>query len=93
MYQYLMAVDRTFNTRLSLGTLMCGMNIQAAIEAGFTEYDFLKGEEPYKLALMNAGRRAMNVTLHNRTLPAVSAWSLRTANGLRKILHGGRVIA
>jgi CelD/BcsL family acetyltransferase involved in cellulose biosynthesis len=86
VYQYLMAVDRTFNKQLSIGNLMCGLNIQAAIDGGFTEYDFLKGEEFYKLKFMNRARRSLNLRLHNRTPRSLSAWVAASVNGFGKIV-------
>lgn len=86
MYQYLMAVDRTFNKAASIGTLICGLNIGQAIQAGFAEYDFLKSEEEYKFQLMTRGRRAMNLTVHNRTARSLVAWTFRAAQSLAKIL-------
>jgi CelD/BcsL family acetyltransferase involved in cellulose biosynthesis len=80
-----MAVDRTFNKQLSIGNLICGLNIQAAIDAGFTEYDFLKGEEVYKLKFMNRARRSLNFRLHNRTGRSLTAWTAAAATGLVKI--------
>jgi len=73
IYQYLMAVDRTFNRRISVGSLICAMSIQAAIEAGFVEYDFLKGPEDYKLRFMNRAIRSINICVHNKTLRSLSA--------------------
>jgi CelD/BcsL family acetyltransferase involved in cellulose biosynthesis len=86
MCQYLMAVDRTFNPSISVGTLICGMNIDAAIQAGYTEYDFLKTEEDYKLQLTNRGRRSLNLRLHNKTVRSLSVWTIQSANALAKIL-------
>jgi CelD/BcsL family acetyltransferase involved in cellulose biosynthesis len=86
IYQYLMAVDRTFNKQLSIGNLMCGLNIQGAIDGGFSEYDFLKGEESYKLKFMNRARRSLNLRLHNRTPRSLLAWVAAAANGFGKIV-------
>jgi CelD/BcsL family acetyltransferase involved in cellulose biosynthesis len=86
MYQYLMAIDRSFNPSVSVGTLICGLNIERAIGAGFAEYDFLKSEEEYKFRFMTRGRRALNVTVHKRTARSLVAWSLRAAQHLGKIL-------
>src|SRR5262249_2664674 len=76
-WRSLMAVDRKFNKTLSRGSLIWGLNIQGAIEEGFTEYDFLKTGEDYKLQWMNCARRSMNIRIHNRTLRSLSAWSGR----------------
>lgn len=86
MYQYLMAVDRSFNKALSIGHLLCGMSIACAIKRGFSEYDFLKTEEDYKLQLTNRGRRSVDLQLHNRTVRSLAAWTLRTTGELGKIL-------
>ena len=86
IYQYLMAVDRDFNPSLSVGNLICGMNIGAAIEAGFVTYDFLKGEEAYKFQFMNSACRSMSLTVHNRTLRSLVAWTADAASDLGKIL-------
>lgn len=86
MHQYLMAVDRTFNRAASIGTLICGMNIERAIGAGYAEYDFLKAEEDYKFQFMNQGRRALNVTVHNRTLRSLASLSVGAAQAFGKVL-------
>ena len=86
MYQYLMAVDRSFNRRISIGSLICGINIQAAIEAGCVEYDFLRGMEDHKLKFMNRARRSMNVSVHNKTLRSLSAWTIGAARHFGKLL-------
>jgi CelD/BcsL family acetyltransferase involved in cellulose biosynthesis len=86
MYQYLMAVDKAFNKRISVGSLMCGLNIQLAIDAGYREYDFLKGQEYYKLKFMNCARRSLNLRLYNRTAWSLSAWAGASAKGVGKIL-------
>jgi CelD/BcsL family acetyltransferase involved in cellulose biosynthesis len=86
VYQYLMAVDRRFHPSLSVGNLICGLNISAAIDAGFDTYDFLKGEEPYKFQFMNRACRSFNVTVHNRTLRAMAGWTLDASSDFIKIL-------
>ena len=86
MYQYLMAVDRSFNQKATLGKLISGMNIQAAIECGYTEYDFLKGHEQFKLELMTHARRSINLCVHNRNLRSLSAWTWNRASELGKLI-------
>jgi CelD/BcsL family acetyltransferase involved in cellulose biosynthesis len=86
IFHYLMAVDRTFNKQLSVGTLMCGINIETAIEGGFLEYDFLKGEEAYKLRFMNRARRSINISVPNRTLRSMSAWTFGAVTALGKMV-------
>jgi CelD/BcsL family acetyltransferase involved in cellulose biosynthesis len=86
MCQYLMAVDRTFNHKATLGKLISGMNIEAAIEGGYTEYDFLKGHEQFKLELMTHARRSINLCVHNRNLRSLSAWTWNSASQLGKLI-------
>lgn len=84
--QYLMAIDRAFDKSISLGTLMSGLSIQSAIEEGFTDYDFLKGQEEFKLQLMNRLRVSFDLTIFNRTMASVATWSVGRARALGKII-------
>ena len=86
MYMYLMAIDKDFNRSISIGNLMCGMNLKHAVESGFKEYDFLKGEEFYKLLWMNQAKRAINVSVYNKSMASLLAYITMSAKGLGKIL-------
>jgi CelD/BcsL family acetyltransferase involved in cellulose biosynthesis len=86
IYQYVMAVDRAFAPSMSIGNLVCGMDISAAIESGFLVYDFLKGEEPYKFQFMNGACRSLNVVVHGRTLRSLAAWTVDALSDLGKII-------
>jgi len=86
MYMYLMAVDGEFKRSISLGNLVCAMNIERAIESGCESYDFLKGEETYKRHWMNQSKRALQITVYNRTIPAIAGYLERSAKGLGKLI-------
>jgi CelD/BcsL family acetyltransferase involved in cellulose biosynthesis len=85
-YQYIMAVDRTFNPSLSIGHLLCCMNLAAAIDAGFETYDFLKGEEQHKLRLMTGASRSLHTTLYNRSLRSFANGVITAASAPGKII-------
>jgi len=50
------------------GTLLFAWTIQEAIEKGFLEYDFLRGEEQYKYRWGSTNRPAMAFHLYNRKI-------------------------
>ncbi len=70
---YLMALDHTYDKRISLGNVIVGLSIERAIAEGLSTYDFLKGPEPYKFHWATGGRRALAIQVHNaRVMPLVS---------------------
>lgn len=50
-------------SRFSVGILLISSVIQAAIQAGHTEFDFLRGNEPYKQLWANDTRQLYNTSL------------------------------
>ena len=48
---------------LSPGSVLVAQSLRAAIEGGFRTYDFLRGDEPYKLALGARIRTSDNVAV------------------------------
>lgn len=64
---YLMAVDKKFNPKISLGNLLVGLCIKNAIENGYSVYDFLKGDEDYKFHWANGGKRTLTLEFWNAT--------------------------
>jgi len=66
IYMYLMAVDKTFHPKISLGNILVGLSIENAIEQGFSIYDFLKGTEHYKFHWMNGLNTSLNIFLIQR---------------------------
>lgn len=57
-------------SKSSVGTLLIGDTIRAAIKEGADEFDFLLGEEPYKRRFATNSRRVANVVLVGRRRPA-----------------------
>jgi CelD/BcsL family acetyltransferase involved in cellulose biosynthesis len=77
------------NNHLRPGLIMHGLEIQSAIEAGCTEYDFLKrGHSDYKDAWTSETRDLLFVRIAK---PGVKETTLRTLrathNGLRSLKH------
>jgi len=60
---YLMAVDKQFNPKVSLGNLLVGYSIKNAISSGFKYYDFLKGDERYKFHWSNSGQCTLQLNV------------------------------
>jgi CelD/BcsL family acetyltransferase involved in cellulose biosynthesis len=87
---YLMAVDREYSPRLSLGHALVGRAIEAAIQAGFETYDFLRGTEDYKASWANDGRRALRVTVYRRGIVAAGAVIGRALRSLTRIVRSGQ---
>lgn len=67
----LMAVDKTFNRKLSTGNLFVGMCIAKAIEDGMNYYDFLKGGEDYKFHWTTEKRASLSITLDQHHLASI----------------------
>ncbi len=59
---YLMAVDKKYNPKVSLGNYLVGQSIKKAIDSGYSVYDFLKGMERYKLHWATGGSRTVQLT-------------------------------
>ena len=68
---YLMAIDKTYSPKTSIGHVLVGLCISNAIRSGFSRYDFLKGEEEYKFKWANFGRRSSSVLFSQRKPSAV----------------------
>jgi hypothetical protein len=60
-YVYLLATDKQYNPKISVGNVLVGLCITKAVQQGIRQYDFLKGAEPYKFHWANAGRRSLNL--------------------------------
>lgn len=83
---YLMAVDKKFIPKLSLGNLLVGLCIKNSIVVGYDTYDFLRGEESYKFHWANEGNSTMQFTFwQKRPVAVTSALS-------RLVRHAGKVL-
>jgi hypothetical protein len=83
---YLMAVDKQFNPKISLGNLLVGLCIKNSIAAGHDAYDFLRGEESYKFHWASGGRSTMQLTLWQKRPAAVACALARLARHAGKLL-------
>lgn len=68
MSLYLMAVDKVYNPRISVGNLLVGLCIGRAIENQVQIYDFLKGNEEYKFYWTSDGRVSQTIYIVQRRL-------------------------
>ena len=64
---YMMAADRSFSDRLSIGNVIIGLSIMNAIKDGCITYDFLKGDEDYKFSWSNGGTQLLAYRFFRKT--------------------------
>jgi CelD/BcsL family acetyltransferase involved in cellulose biosynthesis len=87
------------NTRA--GSIVAYLAIQSAWDRGIREFDYLSGEEPYKLERSNAARGIYHLAGHRRTprgwlayaLLIAPRWRLRNIAALRKLHDAVRSLA
>jgi CelD/BcsL family acetyltransferase involved in cellulose biosynthesis len=65
---HLMAVNKDFDKKISVGNILVGICLEEAILEGIRRYDFLKGNEDYKFHWANSGRRSLEISLYQRRL-------------------------
>jgi len=65
---YLMATDKGFNPKISIGNVLVGLSIKRAFEREFSTYDFLKGSEPYKFSWANGMRSSINIFVYGKKI-------------------------
>ena len=85
-YYYLMAVDRIYDGKISLGNIIIGLSIEKAIDEGCKEYDFLKGIEPYKFSWTHHGRRLLNYSFYKKNIPSYFCFIEKSSKSFGKIL-------
>lgn len=90
VWHYQCAYDERFgHTRA--GSILTYQALQSAWERGVREFDYLSGEEPYKLERTNASRSIYHLAAHRRTargwlaygLLVAPRWRLRRVRALR----------
>lgn len=92
LWVYQQAFDDDFR-RTSVGSFLAYVSFENAWRGGVREYDYLSGEEPYKLDRTNGLRPIHHVALHPRTargwlaygLLVAPRWRLRKVPALRAI--------
>ena len=65
LWDYAKAYDRSFS-RFAPGTLLLLALLDYGFGRGFREYDFLRGEEPYKMIWGTGCQRRLRVLIWNR---------------------------
>ncbi|MGB9073629.1 MAG: GNAT family N-acetyltransferase [Terriglobales bacterium] len=65
VFFYQSGLDSEYS-RFSVGTLLTSFAIQTAIRTGHAEFDFLRGNEPYKLLWTNSSRQLYTVRFFDR---------------------------
>lgn len=86
LYMYLMAIDKTYNSKVSIGNLLVGLCINNAIGSGIACYDFLKGEEDYKFHWANSGQRTATILFSQRKLLPVCLTLADMARSAAKLI-------
>jgi hypothetical protein len=82
---HLMAVDKEFRKKISVGNILVGLCLQEAISDGIKLYDFLKGTEDYKFHWANHSRRTLEVNLYQRNMKAFGKLSFTMLKDLARI--------
>ena len=86
LLMYLMAVDKAFNEKISIGNILVGLCLEKAISNGISTYDFLKGNEAYKFHWANSGRRSLTVKFYQRHLSSLGKLSVELAKDFARVL-------
>jgi CelD/BcsL family acetyltransferase involved in cellulose biosynthesis len=77
--------------RYSPGTVLTAHAIQDAIHAGASEFDFLRGDEPYKYAWQASDRENVRLLIWRPAFPSrLAPWLNRLE---RQVEHGAKAIA
>jgi CelD/BcsL family acetyltransferase involved in cellulose biosynthesis len=71
LLMYLMAIDKDFNPKISIGNILVGLAVQNAISQGILAYDFLKGDESYKFHWATHGSASITLLFFQRKLTPV----------------------
>jgi CelD/BcsL family acetyltransferase involved in cellulose biosynthesis len=85
-YYYLMAVDKHFNPKISIGNILLGLCIQDAVENKFSQYDFLKGDEFHKFHWANHGMSLYSVEHFRSKIGTAAVFAVQTLRKMGKIL-------
>jgi CelD/BcsL family acetyltransferase involved in cellulose biosynthesis len=99
LWVYQLAYDEAFR-RTSVGSFLGYVSFEHAWRAGVREYDYLSGEEPYKLDRTNGVRPIQYLALHRRnlrgwlafTLLVAPRWRLRNVSTLRTIYKRAQAV-
>lgn len=84
-YMYLMAIDKAYNPKISLGNVFVGLCLQRAIMDGVEVYDFLKGSEDYKFHWSNNYRTSFQFYLPQRKIMPILATMAKCTRMIGKV--------
>ena len=71
LFMYIMAIDKAFMPKISIGNILVGLCLEKAVKEAFSIYDFLKGSEEYKFHWANSGRSTLNILFHQKKVVPV----------------------
>ena len=86
LMMYLMAVDKEFDPRISIGNVLVGLCLEKAVCEGFNKYDFLRGSESYKFHWANGGRRSIVLNIYQKRVGALYDASIKMCKNFGRIL-------
>jgi CelD/BcsL family acetyltransferase involved in cellulose biosynthesis len=90
VYSYLSGFDPSYS-KYSVGNLLVMLLLERLIKDGFSEYDMLRGDEPYKFAWTNTYRQNFEIRLVQRTLLSkyydLITWNKFIVHLTRKLAH------
>ena len=75
-YFYQSGMDPDWS-RWSVGTVLLTMLIKESFEGGLQEFDFLKGDEAYKVPWANAARQQVELAIHRRDMAGTLGYAAR----------------
>jgi CelD/BcsL family acetyltransferase involved in cellulose biosynthesis len=98
-WHYQCAYDESFGETRA-GSVLAYAALERAWERGVREFDYLSGEEPYKLQRTNRSRAIYQVAAHRRTLKGAVAYgvmvaprsTLRNVPALRAVYESAKAI-
>ncbi len=83
---FLMATDKAFDRRISIGNILVGKCLAKAIESGFGHYDFLKGGEEYKFRWANKARTSLSLHMGQQRFASRVCTSVRLLRYIAKAM-------
>jgi CelD/BcsL family acetyltransferase involved in cellulose biosynthesis len=83
---FLMAVDKKYNPKVSIGNFLVGKSIKNAIDSGYSFYDFLKGMESYKFHWATEGNRTVQLTFWQKRPIALGVACARLSRHAIKLI-------
>ncbi|MFW9880311.1 MAG: GNAT family N-acetyltransferase [Candidatus Thorarchaeota archaeon] len=83
---YLMAVDKNFNPRISIGNILLSKCIQDAIENKLSKYDFLRGTEHHKFHWANHINSLQNIEYYRCKISTAALFAVESLRKMGKIL-------